>query len=112
MIAPLTTNGQTGFEDRTTAVARSMVIVARVAPTHRSKGAQCLVELIVGIDARLQGIEALWLVAFTSLEGLDMGKAYVAADAPLGRQLEILTKAIVDSTGEAVTQTHKMRADT
>ena len=52
------------------------------------------------------------LVAFTFLESFDMGKTYVAADTPLGRQLEVLTKAIVDGTGKAATQTHKMRADT
>ena len=81
----MTTNGQTGFDDRTTAVARRMMVVARVAPTYRRKGAECLIELIVGIDARLQGIEALGLVAFTFLEGLDMCKTYVAAEAELGR---------------------------
>lgn len=60
LIAPVTTEGQTGFDDGTTAVARRMVIVARVAPTHRSKGAQCLVELIIGIEARLQGNRGAW----------------------------------------------------
>ena len=112
LIAPVTTEGQTGFDDGTTAVARRMVIVARVAPTHRSKGAQRLVELIIGIEARLQGIEALGLVAATFLEGLDMCKTNVAADAELGRQLEVLADAIVNGTGEAVAQTHKMRTDT
>ena len=54
--------GQAQFHQRPVPVGLVTVIIAGHTPSHRGKGPNLTAYLIVGIDAGLQGVQALRLV--------------------------------------------------
>ena len=82
---------QTKFEQWTVVVGLVAVVIARKTPTRRGECTQPPVNLIVHIDTRLQGVEALGLIVRVLVEGLHVIVTHITAQTPFGRQLEILT---------------------
>ena len=87
------------------------MIIAGVAIAHGGEGAGVFAQLIVGIDASLQGVEPFGLILRMLLEGFHMIEAHIAAERELWRELEILSDAIEQGAGEFLVQAEVMGAD-
>lgn len=97
--------GQTCLDERAVAVVSVVAVVSGVAITHGDKGTKILAQLVVGIDACLYGIESFRLVGLV-LEGLYMVEAHIATQCQSWCEVEILSDAIIDGTGEIAVETH------
>ena len=106
------TVGQTQFKQRTVTVGLVAVVVAGNAPTDGGKGAEALVNLIVGIDAGLQGVQTLGLLGIVLLEGLYMVVADISAQAPFRRQLDVFSQTVEQGSRELRVESHEVSTHT
>lgn len=70
---------QSRLQDGSSAISAAMII-AGVAIAHGGEGAGVFAQLIVGIDASLQGVESFGLILRILLEGFHVIEAQVATD--------------------------------
>ena len=88
-----------------------MGVIASVAIAHGAIETDVAVELIVGIQMCLKGIESFRLIGLVA-EGLYMVIADIATQRQTGRDVEILSQAVEHGARELRVKTHIMASHT
>ena len=104
--------GQATLHNQFVLVVLLVMVVARVGVAHRGEHSQVAVYLVVGVEARLQGEQAVGALLRALLKRLDVGVADVAAQRPPVVQPEILSQAIIEGAREVAVEAHVGRSHT